>query len=48
MIKHFCAFLLGMKEFRSAFTTAVMFPLERTYDRGRDFAHALTLRRFEQ
>lgn len=47
MLERLYAFFLGMKEYRSAFTTAVQFPLERTYDRGRDFAHALTFRRFE-
>lgn len=47
MMKHIYAFFLGMLEFRSSFTTGFTFPLDHTYDRGRDFAHVITLRRFE-
>ena len=42
------AFLLGMTEFRCAFTAAFTDDaLNDAYDRGRDFAHRLTLRRYE-
>lgn len=47
MIRHVYAFILGMAEYRSAFTTAMTFPHEHSYDRGRAFAHAITLRRFD-
>lgn len=42
------AFWLGMKEFRSAITTNFGPSLIRTYDRGREFMHVLTLRYYEQ
>ena len=43
------AFLLGMREFRSFITT----PMEderayNAYDWGREFAHRITFRRFEE
>ena len=41
------AFLLGVREFRSEWTTPVDDDLIETYDRGRELAHRLTLRRFE-
>lgn len=41
------AFALGMIEFRSVFTTHFDNDLIETYDRGREWAHKLTLRRFE-
>jgi hypothetical protein len=45
---HFKAFLLGMREFRSMWTTSYDdLDVMETYDRGRDLAHRLTLRRFE-
>ena len=40
------AFLLGMLEFRLSFTTRC--EDERSYDLGRDLAHRLTLRYFDQ
>jgi len=40
-------FLLGVKEFRSSMTTHFGWPEIETYDRGREFAHAVTFRRFE-
>jgi hypothetical protein len=40
------AFLLGMREFRSDFTTNCPGE-EEAYDWGREIAHRLTLRRFE-
>lgn len=40
-------YLLGMREFRSDLTTHFDYPEIETYDRGRDMAHRLTLRRFE-
>ena len=48
------AFLRGVYEFRSAFTWADASrndqptELDDAYDRGREWAHRLTLRRFEQ
>lgn len=47
MLKHFWAFMRGIVEYRSSFTTAVSFPYDRSYDRGREFAHMITLRRYE-
>lgn len=41
------AFLRGVSEFRSDFTTYFGADLIETYDRGRELAHALTLRRYE-
>jgi len=40
------AFLLGMREFRASFTSAVA--EADAYESGRDFAHRLTLRHFEE
>lgn len=40
------AFLLGMREFRSDFTTHCEGE-EEAYEWGREIAHRLTLRRFE-
>ena len=43
------AFLLGLVEFRSAFTTHFNdYGATLAYDTGRELAHKLTLRRFEQ
>lgn len=43
------AFFLGMREFRSAFTTHyISWRLRDCYDAGREWAHRLTFRRFEQ
>ena len=41
------AFLLGMWEFRSDFTTNPGDDLIEAYDLGREWAHRLTLRRFD-
>lgn len=41
------AFMLGAWEFRRAFTTAVPHHLLLAYDAGREFAHCVTLRHFE-
>ena len=42
------AFLCGMREFRSSWTTHYAdYQLLETYDAGRDFAHWLTFRRFD-
>ena len=41
------AFLLGMFEFRRGFTTHFDGDLIEVYDSGRDWAHALTFRCFE-
>lgn len=42
------AFLLGMREFRLAFTTSQPDDLIESYGAGRDLAHRLTLRRFDE
>lgn len=42
------AFLLGMYEFRRDFTTHFDGDLIETYDRGRDLAHRLTMRTWDQ
>ena len=41
-------FLLGVWEFRSAWTTDVSGWHILAYDRGRELAHLVTFRRFEQ
>lgn len=42
------AFILGMREFRSSFTTNFDHTeLQEAYDSGRELAHRLTLRHFE-
>jgi hypothetical protein len=41
------AFLLGMREFRLDFTTHMPEDRIDAYDWGREWAHRLTLRRFE-
>ncbi len=47
-MRHIRAFLLGIAEFRLSFTAYYADPgLARTYDCGREFAHRMTLRRFD-
>jgi len=41
------AFWLGVVEFRSDLTTHFDGELIEWYDRGRDLAHALTMRRYD-
>ena len=42
------AFLLGMQEFRSTYTTHIAdLGLANAYDLGREWAHRLTFRRYE-
>jgi len=42
------AFIRGVLEFRSGFTTQFECDdMSRAYDRGREFAHRITFRRFE-
>lgn len=41
-------FLLGMWEFRETFTTHFDYPDILAYDWGREWAHRLTLRMFEE
>ncbi len=42
------AFLLGMQEFRSTYTTHIAdWHLQTAYDKGREWAHRLTFRRYE-
>ncbi len=40
-------FVLGMLEFRSCMTTHFYHPEIETYDAGRELAHKLTLRLFD-
>lgn len=47
-MKRLTAFLLGVWEFKSAMTTSPDNSLIDDYDRGRELAHVLTLRKFEQ
>jgi hypothetical protein len=47
MLAKLRAFLLGMWEFRSDMTTHFEYPLIDTYDWGREWAHRLTLRYWE-
>lgn len=47
-IKHIHAFVLGIVEYRSAFTTNMGFTLERSYDRGRHLAHVVTMRLYDR
>lgn len=48
MQKKIAAFILGMIEFRTDLTTSFDdYDLLETYDRGRDMAHRLTLRRWD-
>ena len=43
------AFLVGMWEFRRSFTIYLAdYNLAHAYDKGREFAHWVTFRRFEQ
>ena len=51
----FKAFILGIQEFRSDFTTSfdhdetqTGYELQECYDAGRDMAHKLTMRHFDQ
>lgn len=46
-MSRFKAFMRGMYEFRSDFTTHYGPALIETYDSGRDWAHAITLRWFD-
>jgi len=41
------AFLMGMREFRSCYTLRYPYSQALAYDRGREFAHLLTLRQFD-
>lgn len=46
---HLRAFVLGVREFRLDMTTHIAsLDLLRSYDRGREVAHVLTARRFDQ
>ena len=46
-MKNLYAFLLGMWEFRSSFTTRFEAEAYYAYDDGREFAHWATFRKFE-
>ena len=41
-------FLMGVTEFRSSFTTHFEGEDLETYDHGREFAHIVTLRRWDE
>lgn len=41
-------FIMGILEFRSSFTTSVPDEHLETYDKGRDFAHKITLRVYDE
>ena len=41
-------FLLGMRQFRSAWTTSPPDDCRNAYEWGREIAHRLTMRRFEE
>lgn len=48
-MRHLSAFLRGMREFRSDFTASYDdTALQDAYDWGRELAHRVTLRRFDQ
>jgi hypothetical protein len=46
-MKRLNAFWLGLQEFRRSVTTHFAADLIEDYDRGRELAHMLTLRRYE-
>lgn len=46
-IESLVAFIVGMREFRSDVTTSYDDDLIEAYDRGRDFAHRLTFRHWD-
>lgn len=48
MIKRLKAFFIGIKEFRSGITTNPGADLIEDYDKGRDLAHRMTFRRWDQ
>lgn len=48
-MKTLLAFINGVREFRLSFTTHYKdFNLSEAYDLGREWAHRLTFRRYEQ
>lgn len=47
-MRRIVAFLRGLFEFKTEFTRHYDYPLIVWYDRGRELAHRLTFRRFEQ
>lgn len=47
MMRHLRAFALGIREFRSDWTTSVDDEVVETYDRGRSLAHRLTMRKWD-
>lgn len=47
MTDRFRAYLNGWREFRLDATTHYDWPLIESYDRGREHAHRITLRRYE-
>ena len=47
LIDQLRAYVMGMREYRESITTNPGEELIESYDRGRDRAHALTMRRHE-
>lgn len=47
-MKHIKAFINGAREFRLSLTMHYDGSLADAYDMGREFAHRVTLRRYEQ
>lgn len=47
-MNHVKAYLLGVWQFRTNWTTHVAYEYARSYDAGRDIAHWLTFRKYEQ
>jgi hypothetical protein len=47
MLDQIKAFILGVREFRSSFTTSYDEPLIESYDKGREMAHKLTFRKWD-
>lgn len=47
MVRQIMAFLRGMWEFRKSLTWFGGYETEEAYDRGREFAHLITFRRWD-
>lgn len=47
VMKKLQAFLLGIREFRSDVTTNLDSAYGHNYDKGRDFAHQITMRKWD-
>lgn len=47
MFQRIRAFLNGIREFRTDWTTGYDYPLIESYDSGRELAHRITRRKYE-